>query len=272
MKQLFMFFVMLTLCSGSLLANDKVYTFGIVPQFDARHIQKVWRPILDDIERRTGYKFRIIGSPTIPAFEDQFFEGKFDFAYMNPYHALQAAESKKYDPIVRDVARMLYGIIVVRSDSNITTIKELEGKTVVFPAPNALGASLIPRAEFSRDFKITIKPKYVQSHSSVYLNVALGRAVAGGGVQKTLSQQKPQILDKLKVIHKTQKFPPHPIVVHRRIDEQVKSEVTKALLAMGKAKGGKELLSQIPMKKIGPTTINDYLPIKKYGLEEFYLK
>ena len=110
------------------------YTFGIVPQFDAQRIYETWQPILNEIEKMTGLKFKLTGSLTIPAFETQFMVGEFDFAYMNPYHALKAAEAQRYIPQVRDVGRSLHGIIVVPKNSPITSVQELEGKTVAFPA------------------------------------------------------------------------------------------------------------------------------------------
>jgi phosphonate transport system substrate-binding protein len=270
MKPFMLLILPLMALSSSLFAKQEIYTIGIVPQFDTRHIEKVWRPILDDVEKKTGVKFRIEGSSTIPAFEDQFLRGRFDFAYMNPYHALQAAEAHLYEPLVRDVERKLYGIIVVRKDSGIKKVEDLDGKLIAFPAPNALGASLIPRAEFARDYKIKIKPKYVQSHSSVYLNVILGRAAAGGGVQKSLSQQKESVRNKLQIIHKTPEFAPHPLVVHKRVDKEVREKVLRAFLQLGESEIGRGMLRKIPIMKIGRATLQDYKPIERFGLEEFY--
>lgn len=89
----------------------------------------------------------------------------------------------------RDNGHSLVGIIVVKKDSPVQSASELDGKTVAFPSPNALGATLLPRAEFDREFNIKVNELYVKSHSSVYLNVLLGKTAAGGGVQKTLSLQ-----------------------------------------------------------------------------------
>jgi phosphonate transport system substrate-binding protein len=61
---------------------------------------------------------------------------------MNPYHAIRANKKHGYAPLVRDVGRSLFGIIVVKKDSPIETVSELDGEIVAFPAPNALGAAL----------------------------------------------------------------------------------------------------------------------------------
>lgn len=265
--------VTMTWCmlASPVLAQEKIYTVGVVPQFEARKLHAIWRPILDQLQQATGYGFEMKGSPSIPEFEREFVEGKFDFAYMNPYHLVVANEKAGYVPLVRDHGRKLFGVLVVRKGSGITSPKELDGKTLAFPAPNALGASLQVRQELSDKFHITIDPMYVKTHDSVYLNVLTGKAAAGGGVQKTLNRQKPQYRDHLAVIHETEKVAPHPVAVLPRVPEDVRNKVRDAFLALGETEEGKALLEKIPMKKIGPARMDDYAPLKLMGLERFYV-
>ena len=252
--------------------KNKVYTIGIVPQFEIRHIRKIWNPILNEIKKNTGYKLKLIGSPTIPDFENEFNAGKFDFAYMNPYHMLLANKSQGYVPLIRDVGRELHGILVVRQDSGINSVNDLQGKKIAFPAPNALGASLLMRANLFNDYKVKFNPVYVKTHSSVYLNVVVKQTVAGGGVQKTLNQQKDNIKGALKILHRTPKVSPHPFSVHPRIPADVAEKIKNTFLLLGKSETGRSLLSKIPMKKVGEAKMTDYTPLKKFNLERFHVK
>jgi ABC-type phosphate/phosphonate transport system substrate-binding protein len=261
-----------TLFNTNIQAKEKIYTVGIVPQFTVRHLRKIWRPILNELEKETGHKFVFRGSPTIPVFETEFNRGDFDFAYMNPYHVLLANKKQGYIPLVHDTGRQLFGILVVKKDSAIKSIKDLNNKTIAFPAPNALGASLLIRADLANKFKININPTYVKTHSSVYLNVALDQTSAGGGVQKTLNQQPGHIKNSLHVLYKTQKFAPHPFTAHPRVPAKIRDAVKHALLKLGASKEGQVLLKKIPMKKIGEVTMKDYEPIGKLGLEKFYVE
>ena len=253
-------------------SEAKTYSFGVVPQFSSERISRTWEPILELLEKETGLQFELNGSLDIPAFERNFTKGAFDFAYMNPYHAIVANKEAGYEPVLRDVGRKLYGILVAKKDNPIKKVEELAGKKVAFPAPNALGAALIPRAEFSTKFNIDVEEVYVSSHSSVYLNVILGLAEAGGGVQKTLQQQPSEIQGQLKIINKTAKVPPHPIVVHPRVDSELSAKLKQAFLEMGETIEGKELLSKIPMKVIGETSLEDYNVLLDMGLEKFYIQ
>lgn len=266
---------LLLLPLGSHAKPDKkpdVYSFGVVPQFASAKIRMIWEPILDLLEKETGLRFELNGALDIPAFERSFTKGQYDFAYMNPYHAIVAHDAEGYLPIVRDVGRSLHGIIVVKKDSPYQKVTDLAGKKVAFPAPNALGAALIPRSEFSRKYDIEIKEVYVSSHSSVYLNVALGLTAAGGGVQKTFSQQPEHVTSLLRIINQTQSVAPHPVAAHQRVPEEVRKAVTDAFLKMSKTPVGQKLLSKIPMQALGETSIEDYQSLRDMQLSEFYVK
>jgi len=251
--------------------SEQAYTIGVVPQFEIRHIRKIWNPILKEIEKHTGIKIKLKGSPTIPDFEKEFTAGTYDFAYMNPYHALVANKNQGYVPIIRDNGRKLFGILAVRADSDIKSVKDLDGKKIAFPAPNALGASLLLRANLKDQHKINFNPVYVKTHSSVYLNVIVKQVTAGGGVQKTLNQQPENIKAGIRVLLRSPEVSPHPLTVHPRVSAADREKVAKALLRIGSHPVGKALLSKIPMKQVGPASLNDYAPLKDMGLERYYV-
>lgn len=267
-------FLILALCWGwrapSAHGADG-YTFGIVPQYDQRQLFATWQPILNELEKRTGLTFKLATMPTIPAFEKEFLKGAYDFVYLNPYHLLKANKSAGYLPIIRDRAD-LRGILVVRKDSPVKSPSELDGKTVAFPAPNAMGASLLMRADLTNLFHIGFTPLYVTSHDSVYLHVAKGLAVAGGGVEKTLREQEGAVKDALKVIYETRPMPSHPVAVHPRVADPVAQKVRRAFIDMEATPGGRELLAKIPMNHPVSTAIQDYNPMLKWGLGAFWVK
>jgi len=262
----------LPLTTSQVLADNKAtkqthYHFGVVPQFGQRKLFSIWMPILQMLEAETGLKFKLVGSEQISAFEDKFSAGEFDFSYMNPYHAVLANRVQQYMPIIRDGARKLQAIIVVKNDSPIRSVNELMGKEVAFPSANAL-ASLLSRAELLRKHGVKIKPRYVKTHSSVYIHVAQGLISAGGGVESTLKQQKPEITKLLRVLYRTHTQNPHPIVAHPRVPDNHVKQVQAALIAMSQRKDGQKLLSKVPMLKATIATLDDYNPISMLRLNE----
>jgi ABC-type phosphate/phosphonate transport system substrate-binding protein len=263
------FFSLFSICREP--AAETAFRFGVVPQFEVLHIQKIWGPVLTEVSKISGVQLRLVPSPSIPDFEKSFEKGEYDLAYMNPYHLLVANKFQAYTPVLKDNGRWLYGIIVVPKESLIKVVTDLNGKTIAFPSPNALGAALIPRAEFANKFRIEYTPKYVKSHTSVYLNVMLGQVDAGGGVQSTLNRQKPEIQETLRVLYETVKVSPHPIAVHPRVDTASVERIRNAFLELGRNEKGRQLLEKIPIKNIGLASMDDYLELKSLGLEQFYV-
>ena len=255
-----------------LCAEQKVIKVGVVPQYDVRKIQNIWNPILAQLEKDTNLKFQLVPSSDIPAFETQFTKGEFDMVYLNPYHILIGEKAQGYKPILRDHGRKLFGILVINKESQIKNIQQLNGQEIVFPAPNALGASLLIRANLDKVHQVKIKPRYVKSHSSVYLNVATGAAVAGGGVQKTFKQQPKAVKNQMTILFETQKVHPHPIALHPRVSKKEAQTITKAFYSLNDRKSGKSMLLKIPIKKIGVAKMSDYTPLNRLGLEEYYKK
>ena len=250
-------------------AEQIEYTFGVVPQYEIRKLASIWLPILTELEARTGLKFRLVGTYNIPDFEDNFIKGDFDFAYMNPYHSRLAYKNQGYTPLVRDDGKQLFGILVTSKTSGFTSVQQLEGKKIAFPSPNALGASLVVRADLDQIYSLTYKPKYVHTHSSVYLNVALGKVAAGGGVMGSFSTQPIEIRDKLIILYKTRTMTPHPVVAHPRVPMEHQELVRKAFLEIGETKNGALLLAKIPIKKITAASPTDYEELDTWGLEHY---
>ena len=258
-------------CPTGLVRADNVYSFGVVPQFEARELASIWVPILVELSKRTGLNLSMKGSPRITEFEVAFEAGEFDFAYMNPYHALIAARKQGYIPLVRD-AKPLYGVIAIRKDSPYKNVKELAGKKVSFPAPNAFGASLLIRADLNEVFHTKVVALYAQTHTSAYLNTALGISDASGGIKATFEQQPPDIRDSLRILYETRKVPSHPILAHPRVPVAHRVLLTNAILEMANTPEGAALLAKIPMLKAIPATPEEFAALKSFKLEKYYVK
>ncbi|MFV2061030.1 MAG: phosphate/phosphite/phosphonate ABC transporter substrate-binding protein [Gammaproteobacteria bacterium] len=250
--------------------SSHFYTFGVVPQYEQRRIFHIWRPILNELEARTNIKLKMEGTAKIPDFTRKFLQGKFDFAYMNPYHMMQAVDTQGYIPLVRDGGRSLKGIIVVHKDSKFTTIEDLPKLNFAFPSANALGASLLIKAELVKR-NILFTPKYVQTHSSVYLHVAKKLYPIGGGVLSTLTSQKQQIKNSLRIIFETPSVSPHPISAHPRVPKEIRLKVKNALLEMSKSKHFQKYLEKIPIKKMIPARIEEYIKLRELHLDKLYI-
>lgn len=244
------------------------YTFGVVPQFQQRQLFAIWKPIVDELSRRTGLDLQLIATLTVPEFDRELAKGGFDFAYTNPYQILREFPRQGYIPLVRD-AVPLTGIIVVAKNSPVHDLHDLAGKLLAVPSPNALGASLLIQADLER-LHVKMRLLNAKTHSSVYLHVANGLADAGGGVQKSLQEQPADVRAGLRVLYTTREMPSHPVSAHPRVPPAVREAVRAALLAMAADPQGRALLAKVPMTRPVATSIDDYRPMAAWGLERYW--
>jgi phosphonate transport system substrate-binding protein len=225
-------------------AQQPVLTLGIVPQQAASRLAEEWGPIVTELSRRSGVTLAFRTAPSIPVFEERLAKGEYDLAYMNPYHYVVFHKSTGYRAFAKEQDRRLKGILVVRKDSAYQKPADLAGKTVVFPAPAAFAASILPQAEFGR-LKIPIEAKFVASHDSVYRAVSSGLQEAGGGIQRTLEASPPEVRDALRVLTETPAYTPHAFAAHPRVPPATVAKVLAAMVSLGSDEVGQRLLAPI---------------------------
>jgi phosphonate transport system substrate-binding protein len=246
------------------------YSFGVVPQFEQRKLFAIWKPIIDELAKRSGLELNLVATLTVPDFERELAAGKYDFVYANPYHILRESTRQGYIPLVRD-SEPLRGILVVRKDSPYRSPVDLAGQTLAIPSFNALGASLLLRADLEQLLKVGMTPLNVKSHSSVYLHVVNGLTAAGGGVEKTLQEQDPAVKDALRVLYTTREMPSHPVAAHPRVPELARKKIQQAFIELGSTEAGRRLLAGVPMAESVPTSIRDYQPMSRWGLDKYWV-
>ena len=237
--------IALLLSSCCLYADaQESYSFGVVPQQSATRLAKLWTPILKKLSADTGFQIKFETATNIPTFEARLAESAYDFAYMNPYHFTVFNKNPGYQAIAKRINQPIKGIVVVKKDSGISSLIELEGKPLAFPAPAAFAASVLPRAKLTAD-KINFTAKYVSSHDSVYLGVSKGIFKAGGGVMRTFNNAPAKVRENLKILWTTKPYTPHAIAAHPKLSNEVAEKFRSALINLNTTQEGRDLLTSI---------------------------
>lgn len=242
--------------------SAKEFVFGVVPQQGPLELSKKWTQVADYLSKQTGYHIIFKTENSIPAFEQKLYTGKYDFAYMNPFHFIVANEKIGYEAQVRG-NKMLTGIIV--STQKELNPKELKGKTFLFPAPNAFAATLLTKFEFKYKYNFDIdkdaKVMYVNSHDSVYKGIARGIGDFGGAITRTYENFKDDAdKSKLNIIYKTDSYPSHPIAFHPDMNPAEVTKIQEAFIKMPK-----ELASIFSIDAFVKTTNKEFDSIKKFN-------
>lgn len=233
------------------------YSFGFPPVQSAVELAKRWTPIMQYLTEKTGVPIRFQTAKDIETFQQQMRDGAYDFAFVHPMHYLRFHKLAGYNAFAGEKDGETVGLIITRKNANITQVSQLQGQTLAFPSPNAAAATLTPM-QFLKIKDITVVPKYVNSLDSVYLSVAKGLFVAGGGEGRTLSAISPDIRDQLQILWSADPTPSFIFSAHPRVPPEVVSKVQTAMDDMDKSKQGMDLLKAIKFKGIDKTRDSDY--------------
>lgn len=252
--------------TAELVENKKTLTFGVVPQQSAGQLARNWGPILKFIEDKSGVTLRFSTAPSIPEFERRMAAGEYDISYMNPYHYTVFHESPGYQAFAKAKNKMIKGIVVVRKDSPIEEMSQLDGKKMAFPAPAAFAASVLPRAYLNLQ-NIDVSPKYVSSHDSVYLSVARGLYPAGGGIVRTFNSIDPSVRDELKILWTTQPYTSHALAAHPRVSAETVDSVRDALTSLEHSVEGLEYLKALSWKGVEAADNERWDDVRELGLD-----
>lgn len=248
---------------------EQRFGFEVVPQFPASKIYATWAPVLERVGQAARVCFELKIAPSIPDFEIQLLQGRPEWAYANPYHAVLAHQRQRYVPVLANGQEMLSGILTVPRQSPIQRLDQLRGQKVAFPAPNAFAASLLIRAELARQ-QVEITPVFVKTHSNVYRSVIAGDAAAGGGVNQTLQSEPAAVQAELRVLFESPGYTPHPVLAHPSVPAALRQRVEAAFLALGQDAAGQALLEGVNLEQPKRVTYaQHYKPLESLKLEKF---
>ena len=239
---------------------QKSFSVGIVPQQNPTETAKIWTPLLNHLSEKTGYHFKLQTAKDIATFNKRLKVGTYDIAYMNPLlYAIN--KSHNYKTFAKEKDTRLKGLIVVAKTSNYDTIESLRNTTMAFPDPDSFGATLLPLA-YLKKAGITVTPKNVMSHDSVYRAVAKGLFPAGGGALKTLGNVDPAVRDQLRILWESPPYTPHPFAAQQRVPQEVVKKLFAAMSALHLDPKGKALLAGIKFKGIESAEDHEYDEIR----------
>lgn len=254
------------LATPTLQGSERVYSFGVVPQQSATKLARIWVPLLQELQAKTGVSLRFATAPDIPTFESRLASGEYDFAYMNPYHYTLFHQNPGYQAFAKQAGKRIKGILVVRNDSDIQSVHDLNDQIIAFPAPAAFAATLLTRS-YLKGQGIKHTPKFVSSHDSVYRAVASKFVNSGGGIERTLESVDPEVRSQLRVLWKSQGYTTHAFAAHPHVPDQIVDRLQQGMVQLNSYPDGLDLLGKINFKKIEAAENNDWDDVRRLNID-----
>lgn len=255
--------------------HTKTYKFGIHPYLNSQKMHLSYRPILDFIESKMeNIKFELETSATYAEYEVKLYRGDFDFSLPNPFqtynallHDYKVIGRMKPDTVFR-------GIFIARKDAHLRDVGQLKGKSISFPAPTALAATMMPLYylhEHGIDVKKDIEQKYVGSQYSSILNAFSGYTIAGASWPppwEAWKKENPQQAKEMEVVWQTDSLINNGVIVKKSLDEKIATSLMTLLITLDESQEGKILLQNAGFEGFTSATNSDYDKVASF-LEKY---
>ncbi len=260
---------------SSPVSTSSSLRFAIHPLHNPDRLHAVFGPLISYINRRhPGLNIQLEASVNYAAFEEKIKRREVEIALPNPYQTLLAIRHG-----YRVFAKMgddenFRGIILVRKDSGIKKVLDLKGKTISYPAPTALAATMMPQYFLFKnglDVLNDTKSVYVGSQESSIMNVYLRNSQAACTWPPpwiAFKHNNPEKAKELEVKWQTDQLPNNGLVVRDDVSKDIHEKVKEALLSLQTTKQGKEILKKLGLSKFEVASEATYDPVRKF-LEQF---
>jgi len=255
---------------------NQIYKVGIHPYLNSKKMFLSYRPILDYLESRLeNVEFILETSKDYPSYDKKLYARTFAFALPNPFQTYNALEHG-----YRVVAKMkpdsvFRGIFVAQKKAELSNVNQLRSKSISFPAPTALAATMMP-LQYLHDHGLNvhkdIDKKFVGSQYSSILNAYSGDTLVGATWPppwEAWCKENPQKAKEMEVVWQTKPLINNGFVVRDDIDPAIVQAIVNILISMDSDPQGKKLLDNAGFEGFEKANNRRYAIVKTF-LDRYY--
>jgi len=199
-------------------AQEKPLKFGVVPFEAADRIKENYRPFLDYLSQKMGRKVEMFIATDYVGIIEALRAKQLDIVQLSPLPYVLASHQVKllalYSPVEKRENGAYYrGVIIVRKDSGIRTVKDLKGKTMAFVDPASTSGNLYPKELLLRhgiNPKTDLKNQIYAGNADAVAQAVFNKSVDAGALYEGGMEKSLQDADKIaqmRVIAKTKPIP-----------------------------------------------------------------
>ena len=226
-----------------------------VPSGDAQVIVKGGQEVAKLLQKETGLHFKTSVATSYAAVIEAMGAGKVDIGWLATFSYVLA--KNKYDfellLVVQRFGSPFYrGQIMVRTDSGINSLDNLQGKRFAFVDPASTSGHLYPKTlllskglDPKTFFSKTI---FAGSHNAVVLSIYKGEVDGGAaydGSRAAVAKSYPDVFDKIKVLAYTKEIPNDTVSVRKELPEGLKVKLRNGLKKISDSSKGSKILKRL---------------------------
>ncbi|MBY0571659.1 MAG: phosphate/phosphite/phosphonate ABC transporter substrate-binding protein [Burkholderiaceae bacterium] len=238
-------------------AENTVYRFSPVNQYDINLTAAYWNPIINYVSEKSGVKLSLKMGRTSADTTSFVLAKEVDFAFTN--HLFSPDREKLgWKVFGRRNVPPVSGQIVVPEDSPITDISQLKGKDITFPGPEALVAYKVPMAHLISK-GIDVNVIFGGNQNGALAQLLAGKVQATGGNSQLISAYSTREKKKFRILWSSEPYYDLALMASNKVKPADLKAVSDAFFNMKNDPQGKEILHQASTK-IGLTGDTYFIP------------
>lgn len=223
-------------------ATAETYSFGVLSQRSAVLTAQYWNPILDYVQRKTGIELVLKLTRTAPESNEAIEHGEYDFVYSNTIF-LPRMSGANYQVILRPRDEAIKGQLVTLEESQVKSLKDLEGKEVGFPSQAAFVGYAVPMDQLLRQ-SIAVNAIFGGNQEGIMGQLKSGKIPAAGVNNLVMRDFANRENVKYRVLWESASFHNLPIAVHPRVSKATVAAVRAAIDGMEVDPDGMKILDK----------------------------
>lgn len=266
--------------AGELGSRTNPVRLYFTPSVDADTIASNSREFIRFLEDETGHYYTT-GIPTsYIAVVEAFGSGRADIGAMNSFGYLMAHErygAQAHLKMIRHGVDYYQGQIVVRADSGIETLADLNGKRFAFTDPASTSGYLFP-LKMLLDENVTLSHEtFAMKHDNVITMVYQGQVDAGSAyysapaadgsirdARQRVVTQFPDVTEQVRILAVTDKIPNDPFVFRHDLPADIRDSFIAAVKKFLATEQGRDIFRNIySVEGLVDATDDDYRPLRE---------
>ena len=249
---------------------DGPLVMGVFPRLNASETTTRYTPLAEYVSEQLGRKVSLVTSKDFEAFWLGIEEQRYDIVQYNQYHYIRSAKAYQVIAHNKEFGKStLAGVLYVRKDSNITSLGQLRGRTVLFGGGEDAMISYI--APVYMMLQAGVKKEQFKSRFAVNpLNSVIGvyhqqadAAGSGDGAIEQPAVKNAINTDELTVLAVSEQLLHLPWAVKRTMPARLRVSIQSALVNLENSEAGRKVLKSAVLTGIGKAEDRDYDPHRK---------
>jgi phosphonate transport system substrate-binding protein len=251
-------------------AAEGELVMGIFPRFNASETTTRYTALAEHLSERLGRKVSLVTSRDFESFWRGIEAHRYDIVQYNQYHYIRSAKTYQVIAHNKEFGKStLAGVLYVRKDSNITSLAQLRGRTVLFGGgEDAMIGYIAPvymmlQAGLKKeDFRSRFAVNPLNSVIGVYHKQADAAGSGDGAIEQPAIKNAVNT-DELTVLAVSEQLLHLPWAVKRTMPARLRDSIQSVLVDLENNDAGRKVLKSAVLTGIGKAEDKDYDPHRR---------